>query len=233
MLIGGYMWQARTTKDGFGPCFHAHFDAHPRKVGPRYDQCGELSHIVKPSDPRGGGVDFPFIRHYHSPTPLGYCVERDSQGQNWKYYAGWLDFEIRDYRPSDRWPETLGSYIFVKHTDDQLFPIYVGQTDNQLFPIYVGQTDNQLFPIYVGQTDNQLFPIYVGQTDNQLFPIYVGQTDNLKDSLSIPRDSRVCRVIWLIEYRLSVDIGQAQRMTCFMYGVLIGIVRVTTSRELC
>ena len=127
VVIGAYMLQARTTKDGYD-CWHAHFDAHVRKVGPRYDLYGKLAYIVEPSDYRGDGDMLTFLRHHHRQSVLGYCADYDHDRQPWTEDR--IGFEVHIYEPSDRWPDAPGSYIFVKHTDEQLFPIYVGYTDS-------------------------------------------------------------------------------------------------------
>lgn len=127
-----YMWQARTTKDGagFAPCFHAHFEPHNPRPGPRYDLQGKLIGIVEPMGRRGVSTDLTFIRHYHSSTQLGYCAGHAWDSHAWKYGGGWLDFEVREYEPTERWPAEFGSYVIVRHTREQLFPIYIGYTDD-------------------------------------------------------------------------------------------------------
>ena len=124
----GYTWQARTTYvDDLNLCYHAHFEEHTRSAGPGYDDYGEL--IPRPSWSGGTARDWTFIRHYHKYTELGYC----SYGwphQNWKAYSGAPTYEVRKNSPSDRWPKEPGNYIFVRHTDSRLVPVYAGSSDN-------------------------------------------------------------------------------------------------------
>ena len=127
VIIGGWMWQARNTQNEFGLCYHAHFEGHGPSLSPRYDMDG-----IRERGGRfaGGGAGLTFIRHYHSPTQLGYCAGHTWDSQLWRYGAGWIGYQVREYEPSDEWPEEPGRYIFVRHTDDRLFPIYAGYTDN-------------------------------------------------------------------------------------------------------
>lgn len=132
VVVPYYMWQARTTKDGSGgaPCFHAHLGPHLLRPGPRYDQVGKLVAIVESGRQPRGNADLTLLRHYHPSTQLGYCAGHTWESHAWRYGGGQLGFEVREYKPTDRWPDEFGSYVFVKHTHEQLFPIYVGYTDN-------------------------------------------------------------------------------------------------------
>ena len=122
------MWQARTTQSEYGLCYHAHFESHVPSLSPRYDVDG----IRERGGRYGVGArDFlTLIRHYHPATQLGYCAGHTWEAQAWRYGAGSISYEVRDYEASDRWPDEPGRYIFVRHTNDRLFPIYAGYTDS-------------------------------------------------------------------------------------------------------
>ena len=124
------MWQARTTKEFGTTCFHAHFQSHAPRPGPRYDNSGKVNSVVEPGSSSGGSPDITLMRHYHPDTHLGYCEGHDRHTQTWGSYRWGIGFDVRENKRSDRWPEEPGTYIFVKHTHERLVPIYVGYTDN-------------------------------------------------------------------------------------------------------
>ena len=129
LLVAGCIWQARTAKnDDLGLCYHAHFGSHTWSKGPYYDEYGELI----PNLTRYGSTsgDFTLIRHYHPDTELGYCAGNDWNNQEWKAYSGSPNFQVREYGSSHMWPEEPGNYIFVRHTEKRLIPVYAGSTDN-------------------------------------------------------------------------------------------------------
>ena len=133
LMVSCYMWQARTTIENPSLCFHAHLGTHVSWYGARYDGYGTFLYWVKPVAQRGGNTDLTFLRHYHGPEPLGTCAETNLNGHAWTLdsVAGHLiGFEFRKYEASGRWPDSPGMYVFVRHTDEHLYPVYAGYTDS-------------------------------------------------------------------------------------------------------
>ena len=129
LIISGYIWQARTTIEyrenaHRNLCWHAHLNGHQRTHPPYYDTDGKRLPTYSPVDV---GFEFVFIRHYHR-SPLVSCEIRP--GQRWGTSEESISFEVRENEPSDDWPERPGMYVFVKHTDEQRYPIYVSHANN-------------------------------------------------------------------------------------------------------
>ena len=131
IIVAVYMLQARTTVE-YGEymhnhlCSHAHLGGHERDHGPPYDLEGKK---ISAYTVTSVGFEFTFFNHYHRlNSQLVSCD--DGPRQVWGTSKRRISFDMRENEPSDNWPEWSGVYVFVKHTDEQRYPIYVGRTDN-------------------------------------------------------------------------------------------------------